>query len=379
MNKIKTLIALALVIISSATLGASQEIDVKKLQNRIENRFNTRDYQYILIRTDEKLIIKWAPAPRETIVEIEKSRRAAIEMPVADAGDDINACLNADVVLNSAGSFDPMGQGLSRKWSWTTRPPGSDSELNGVNTEKCQFKPDLPGDYVVELVVWTADDRTGTDTVNITVADCDFAPRAVIDGPGQICGPMPATIHLDGSNSFTQQGYIISYNWQIISSPDKSIQEQINGDKIDYIVNTPGRYDFSLTVESSLKMTSEPVYYSIKVSDGEPPEINGKGKRNTVGSLLIKRDFVQISMTIKYLSDCKKDPAKYIFTRRAINETEFGPITEIIKESITVNTTTGISYFAVNDGDLLPTVKYIYLIAGLSAQGDVLTFKEVLL
>ena len=346
-----------------------QEICKKQYGNKVESYFKTLKTEYVLIVEENNIRVNWSPSTA--------GARIAADQPVAKAGDDITACVDSIVTLSSSGSHDPQGMSLQRSWYWVSKPAKSEAVLAGAGNESCSFEADVLGKYTVGLKVWTPDNRSDSDTVAVTVEDCDYAPKAVIRGPGEICMEMPATFKLDGSDSFTKEGSISKYTWAIISAPTSNIQTVDNEHEYLVQVDMPGRYQFSLVVENSLGLESKPVYYSVKVSDGEPPSINGTGNRKTFKSLLMERDIAILNITIQYRSDCRKSPEKYIYAKKAFGEAEFGPATNISNDAIDSNENSRISRVTIEDNYLKTGHSYIYLIAGLNENGEVITYQEI--
>lgn len=369
MKKAIKALLLGIAIAGEMAFCDGQEISKKQYNNKVESYFKTGKSEYVLINEQNTIRINWSPSAAGV--------RIAADQPVANAGDDVTACVDSIVTLSSAGSHDPQGMSLQRLWYWVSKPAKSEAVLAGAGNESCDFKADVLGKYTVGLKVWTPDNRSNSDTVAVTVEDCDYAPKAVIRGPGEICMEMPATFKLDGSDSFTKEGSISKFTWAIISAPTSNIQTIDNEHEYLVQVDMPGRYQFSLVVENSLGLESKPVYYSVKVSDGEPPSINGTGERKSFKSLFMERDIAILNITIQYRSDCRKSPEKYIYAKRALEEAEFGPATNISNDAIDSNENSRISRVTIEDNYLKTGHSYMYLIAGLNENGEVITYKEI--
>ena len=88
--------------------------------------------------------------------------------PVADAGPDQGGqALLSLITLNGSASSDANGDPLTYSWSLTT-PPGSAAVLVGATSVSPTFIVDLPGDYVVELIVNDGTEGSAADSVTIT-------------------------------------------------------------------------------------------------------------------------------------------------------------------------------------------------------------------
>lgn len=93
--------------------------------------------------------------------------------PVANAGTDQTTTTGTSVILDATGSADANGDTLNYSWSFAVVPPvtGSgltNSSLTAKTSDKSvvEFKPDVTGNFVVEL---TVSDGTLSDTDSIIV------------------------------------------------------------------------------------------------------------------------------------------------------------------------------------------------------------------
>jgi len=73
--------------------------------------------------------------------------------PVANAGPDQDVLTGSVVQLNGSGSSDVDGNPLTYFWAFTARPENSAVTLSGEILVNPTFVPDLPGTYVVQLIV----------------------------------------------------------------------------------------------------------------------------------------------------------------------------------------------------------------------------------
>jgi len=73
--------------------------------------------------------------------------------PVADAGADVSCVQKDTVTLDGSASYDPDGDPLIYSWMIEFKPNGSNAVLSDVNKVAPSLETDLPGDYVIKLVV----------------------------------------------------------------------------------------------------------------------------------------------------------------------------------------------------------------------------------
>ena len=73
--------------------------------------------------------------------------------PVADPGGNQAVTVGDNVVLDGSQSSDPNGDPLTYNWTFASLPTGSNAVLSGAGTSSANFVADLPGTYVISLVV----------------------------------------------------------------------------------------------------------------------------------------------------------------------------------------------------------------------------------
>jgi YVTN family beta-propeller protein len=73
--------------------------------------------------------------------------------PVADAGDDQSVVQGDTVYLDGSGSYDPDDDLLAYSWSMVSKPAGSAAYIIDPIAVQTSYFTDLPGEYVVSLVV----------------------------------------------------------------------------------------------------------------------------------------------------------------------------------------------------------------------------------
>jgi hypothetical protein len=102
------------------------------------------DYSIQLIVTDS---LGTASSP--AVVNVSFSDVA----PIANAGSSQSAVVGETVSLNGSGSTDSDGEPLTYQWSVVSAPSGSKAAISTPTAEIASFVPDLPGTYVVQLIV----------------------------------------------------------------------------------------------------------------------------------------------------------------------------------------------------------------------------------
>jgi PKD domain len=73
--------------------------------------------------------------------------------PIANAGSNQSAVVGAAVTLNGSKSTDTDGESLTYKWSLVSAPSGSKAVISNPTAQSASLVPDLPGTFVVQLIV----------------------------------------------------------------------------------------------------------------------------------------------------------------------------------------------------------------------------------
>ena len=98
--------------------------------------------------------------------------------------------------LNGGGSSDPENQGLTYQWTFVSRPPASNATLINPTTATPTFVADLPGTYMIRLIVNDGTLGSAPDDVEVHVN----GPPEADAGPDQTV-PVGSTVQLDGIDS----------------------------------------------------------------------------------------------------------------------------------------------------------------------------------
>ncbi len=140
--------------------------------------------------------------------------------PIASGGLDQTVRRGEVVLLNGSASSAADGGALTYRWSLISRPGGSVATLTGATTIGPSFTPDLPGDYIVQLVVNDGAQNSAPESVVVTTTNSVPVADA---GPTQVDVPVGSTVALDGSVSFDADGQALTYRWALIARPDGSM------------------------------------------------------------------------------------------------------------------------------------------------------------
>ena len=228
------------------------------------------EYVLQLIVNDGKM----DSAPDTAVVSTENSP------PVADAGPDQTRLVTETVVLDGSGSDDVDGDPLSYAWSFVSRPQGDDvtkssAVLDDPSAVNPSFVIDLPGDYVLQLIVNDGKVDSAPDTV--VVSTTNSAPVADA-GPDQT-RLVTETVVLDGSGSNDVDGDPLSYAWSFVSRPhgdgvtkSSAVLDDPSAVNPSFVIDLPGDYVLQLIVNDG-KVDSAPDTVVIS-TENSPPVAN---------------------------------------------------------------------------------------------------------
>lgn len=151
---------------------------------------------------------------------------AQVPAPVAVAGPDISAVVALPVIIDGSKSHDPGGQLIAFHWTIAQAPPASIATLDAFDPAPL-FVPDLPGTYLLQLVVRN---RDGTASVPSTMALIAFAsspfPNARAGNNRRVA--VGTRVDLDAGMSFDPLHRLLTFRWTLVSAPKASRIGDVN-------------------------------------------------------------------------------------------------------------------------------------------------------
>jgi PKD domain len=171
-----------------------------------------------------------------------------VTAPTANAGLDQGGKLpGAIVTLNGSGSSDPNGDLLGYRWTFTTRPAGSQASLANANSVSPSFTVDRDGDYVIQLIVNDGTVDSSPDTVTVSSTNVPPVANAGQDQGGKTRGML---ITLNGSTSSDANGDPLTYRWSFKTRPGGSQAVLTNPTSVSptFTIDRDGDYEIQLIV-----------------------------------------------------------------------------------------------------------------------------------
>lgn len=187
--------------------------------------------------------------------------------PVANAGPDLHVPLGGTAMLDGSASSDADGDPLRYEWTLVGVPPGSAATLSDPGAVAPTIVADVPGTYVIDLVVWDGVATSAPDTV--LVATENVPPRADA-GPDQSVHAGDVVL-LDGAGSSDADGDALSFAWSLTVRPAGSAAALVNAGSLtaSFVADLPGEYVAQLVVNDG-SVDSAPDTATISTTNSTP-------------------------------------------------------------------------------------------------------------
>lgn len=155
--------------------------------------------------------------------------------------------LGGAVALDASKSYDPAGSLIRYQWRLLSTPENSHAQIDAPNDVKTVLKPDVAGEYKVELSV-SSDQGMTVVQHTFLAKQGNLAPIANAGDRQEVV--KGSTITLDGAKSYDPDGSSIAYQWQVVKQPESSSvalsDAAITNPSVTF--ELPGEYVFSLVV-----------------------------------------------------------------------------------------------------------------------------------
>ena len=180
---------------------------------------------------------------------------------------------NVTVELNAQGSVSPRDASLTYSWELIAKPKLSQAKLSLLNTVNTTFTADIPGEYVVSLIV--NDGTINSEASRMTFTATSPYPVAVAE-PVHNIALGTDRLGLDASFSTLPSGETgeLTYVWTLISKPFESSSHITNSDQklATLHLDFEGEYKLQLVVSFN-GQTSKPAHVLVTISKGNLPPI----------------------------------------------------------------------------------------------------------
>ena len=211
--------------------------------------------------------------------------------PIAVAGDDQSVAVGQSALLSGSDSYDKdEDYPLTYEWQILSTPEGSAAALSeivsagGSDSSQISIKPDLSGDYVIQLVV-TDSKGLASEPDLVVVSTHNSAPKANA-GPDQTA-QINDLVTLDGGGSSDVDGDILTYSWTLIMVPDGSSALLSDPAVVNptFVVDVSGTYVAQLIVNDGM-VDSTPDTVTINWENSPPVADAGTDQTAKVGDFV---------------------------------------------------------------------------------------------
>ncbi len=266
--------------------------------------------------------------------------------PVANAGEAQSTATGTTVILQGNRSSDVDGDPLTFRWTFLTRPTGSQATLLAPMAVNPAFVVDRPGTYVAQLIVNDGTLDSLPATVIITVDNIRPVAHA---GADQLLVTVRQTVQLNGSGSSDADGDALSFRWALTTRPAGSQATLTSSTLVNpsFVADVLGTYVAQLIVNDGT-LDSLPATVTITVDDIRPVAHAGADQR-----LVTVRQTVQLNGSGS--SDADGDALSFrwaLTTRPAGSQATLTSSTLVNPSFVADVLGTYVAQLIVNDGTL---------------------------
>ncbi len=174
---------------------------------------------------------------------------APVKPPVANAGVDFTVQLPV-TALQLDGSKSYAQEGSIASYEWVLLGGTTPVNILNATTANPSILSIEPGMYVFRLFVTDTHGSRDSADIAVKVLAENIAPQPPhVSIQGDTTVTLPQTdLTLDGSASFSESGYINSYEWSIVSGPSEAIFENSSSATTKVTGLKEGEYEFKLKV-----------------------------------------------------------------------------------------------------------------------------------
>jgi len=214
------------------------------------------------------------------------------QAPTANAGEDKLFSLGTTVTLSGIESSDPEEDALTHTWKLLSAPNESTATLNNSEGETVQIKPDVIGEYSIELIVNDGEFDSAPDTITIQITTEAVANNAPTANAGNEQTVLESTEVTLNGNGFDSDGSVDSFLWTQISGPSVSLANENNAtttfDAPTVDSNTTLIFRLTVTDNASDSTTSDVTINILdKESNNLAPTANAGDDQTIIESLTV--------------------------------------------------------------------------------------------
>lgn len=174
-------------------------------------------------------------------------------LPLANAGNDTTVAVGSDANLSGRASSSLAGDTLSYLWHLVSTPGGSQFTLTDSTSMEVTVTTDLPGNYVLSLVVSDSSYASEADLVTVSGS----LPPVAVAGNDTAVSVNEMYVRIDGTQSYDPEGDPLNYVWKLLDAPPESerVIYEANAHEVILQTDVPGIFSLELTVSDGTSVS----------------------------------------------------------------------------------------------------------------------------